>query len=67
MQQPNNSSEAVRRCLMIPDAPLSSHLRFQPHPPYAVGKPKQRSRPHSGMWTDVAYKILDLIRLIGKI
>ena len=47
MQQPNNNSEAVRRCMTVPDAPLSSQLRYKPHPPYAAGKP--RPRPYSGL------------------
>ncbi|XP_012940984.2 lipoxygenase homology domain-containing protein 1, partial [Aplysia californica] len=47
MQQPNNNSEAVSRCMVGPDAPLSSHLRFKPHPPFAAGKPKARPRPYS--------------------
>ncbi|CAL1540467.1 unnamed protein product [Lymnaea stagnalis] len=48
MQQPNNNSEAVKRCMTMINAPPSSQLRFQPHPPFAAGKPpKQRPRPYS--------------------
>ncbi|XP_078332217.1 lipoxygenase homology domain-containing protein 1-like isoform X5 [Crassostrea virginica] len=45
MQQPFTNSEAVRMCMVGPDAPLSSHIRYGPKPPYAVGKP--RARPYS--------------------
>lgn len=48
MQQPLTNSEAVRRCLTIPDAPRSSQLRFQPQPPYAAGPAKTLARPSSG-------------------
>lgn len=47
MQQPNTNSEAVKRCLMIPDVPRSSQLRFEPRPPYAAGPPKKIARPSS--------------------
>ncbi|KAK7479808.1 hypothetical protein BaRGS_00028988 [Batillaria attramentaria] len=47
MQQPNTNSEAVRRCLTVPDAPRSSQLRYQPRPPYAAGPAKPLARPHS--------------------
>ncbi|GFN87704.1 fibronectin type iii domain-containing protein 1 [Plakobranchus ocellatus] len=47
MQQPNNNSEAVKRCMSGADGPLSSHIRYQPHPPFATGKSKARPRPYS--------------------
>lgn len=57
MQQPFSNSEAVKMCMVGPDAPLSSHIKYGPKPPYAVGKP--RERPYSG--TSLIYcKILSM-------
>ncbi|KAH9519120.1 Lipoxygenase y domain-containing protein 1 [Bulinus truncatus] len=58
MQQPNNNSDAVKRCMTMPIAPPSSQLRFQPHPPYAAGKPvKKRPRPFSAPQSKGSYTV----------
>lgn len=57
MQQPFTNSEAVRMCMVGPDAPLSSHIRYGPKPPYAVGKP--RARPYSGMLMKILKNLLE--------
>ena len=49
MQQPFTNSEAVKRCLNIPDAPRSSTIRYEPRPPYAAGPAKKLARPSSGI------------------
>uniref|UniRef100_K1R2V2 Lipoxygenase-like protein domain-containing protein 1 n=1 Tax=Magallana gigas TaxID=29159 RepID=K1R2V2_MAGGI len=53
MQQPFSNSEAVKMCMVGPDAPLSSHIKYGPKPPYAVGKP--RERPYSARRMESVY------------
>lgn len=51
MSQPYTNSEAVKRCMMMSNGPLSSHMLVkEPHPPYAVnyGRSVSRPRPYSG-------------------
>ncbi|XP_059150632.1 lipoxygenase homology domain-containing protein 1-like isoform X2 [Physella acuta] len=58
MQQPNNNSDAVKRCMTVPIAPASSQLRFQPHPPFAAGHTnKQRPRPYSAPLARKSYTV----------
>lgn len=49
MQQPFTNSEAVKRCLTIPNAPIPGVPSYNPRPPYAAGG-NVRSRPYSGMY-----------------
>lgn len=59
MSQPCTNSEAVRRCLNIPNLPMSSQIArpvppqkpLQPKPPYALESqyiPARPARPYSG-------------------
>ena len=49
MQQPFTNSEAVKRCLTIPNAPIPGVPSYEPRPPYGTGSGKTvRTRPYSG-------------------
>lgn len=47
MQQPFTNSEAVKRCLTIPDHPIPGVPSYAPKPPFGTSK-NVRSRPYSG-------------------
>jgi hypothetical protein len=50
MQQPFTNSEAVRRCMTIPDGPIPGVRSYEPRPPYGTGVGGNvRSRPYSGI------------------
>lgn len=52
MQQPFTNSEAVKRCMTIPDAPIPGVPSYNPRPPYAANA---RSRPYSGLFVFIFF------------